>query len=195
MWTRSHQDSTGEAVSFLAVDSIVDNIVSVIALSRTKWNLSLNTSYAQNNDVTNRVPDTDTKVVGLSAFYQPALFWNIGPSINFTRQGNKVTRVSNDLWTYSLTASFPIQPERFTMDTQLALSTSESSDQLNKGSTFSGTAQFAYHFHSLLKTPGRQTLSLRMSYNRAIVDAPFISHQKGFEIFVLFDFGWPLSFR
>ena len=193
--TRSEQESTGEAVSFLAVHSIVDNLATAVQLSRTKWNLGLNTSFAQNQDLNNRVPDTDSKTVGVTASLLPAPFWSLGPSINFTRQGNEDTDVNNDLWTYSFTGSIPLRPEKFVLDAQLSFSSTESSDQLNKSSNFSGTAQLSYHLHSLWKTPGRQTLAMRVSYNRAVTDAPFVSSQKGLEIFALLDLSWPFSVR
>jgi hypothetical protein len=191
--TRSKQDSAGEAVSFLAVRNVVDTYAALANLARTKWSLSLNTSYSINNDRNNRVPDSDAKNVTLAAFFMPAPFYNVGPSISFIRQGNRDTNTDTDLWTYSFTGSIPIKPERFTLDSQLSFSSTDSSDQLNINSNFSGTAQLSYHLHNLFKLKGRQTVSVRGSYNRLIVDAPFPSRQKGFELFALMDFGYPFE--
>ncbi len=191
--TRTEQESGGEAVSFLAVHNIVDTVAFLANLTRTKWTLSLNTTYGINKDLNDRVPDSDAKNITLAAVFMPAPSYNIGPSISFIRQGNRDTKINTDLWTYSFTGSIPLQPERFTLDSQLSFASTDSSDRLNINSNFSGTAQLSYHVHNLLKLKGKQTVSVRASYNRSIVDAPFPTKQKGFEVFVLLDLGWPFE--
>ncbi len=191
--TRSEQESQGEAVSFLALHNIVDTVAYLMTLTRAKWSLNWNTSYSVNSDLNNRVPDSDSLNLTLAALLSPANFWNIGPSVSFIRQGNRDTDVDTDLWTYSLTAAVPIQPERFTLDTQLSFSSTDSTDKQNINSNFSGTAQLSYQLHHLLKLKGRQTLALRISYNRLITEAPFVNRQKGFEVFGLLDLGWPFG--
>jgi|GEM_PF-4211637 len=191
--TRSEQQSQGEAVSFLAVHNIIDTVASLVTLTRTKWSLNWNTSYSVNNDLNNRTPDSDTLNLTFASFFMPMPGYNLGPSISFIRQGNRDTNVDTNLWTYSFTASIPIQPERFALDTQMTYASADSTDNLNINSNFSGTAQFSYHLHNLLKTKGRQTIALRVSYNRLIVEAPFPSSQKGLEIFGLLDVGWPFG--
>jgi hypothetical protein len=191
--TRSEQESQGARVSFLALHNIVDTVASLVTLTRTKWSLNLNTSYSVNNDLNNRVPDTDTKNVTLAALIMPKPIYNLGPSISFVRQGNRDTNVDTNLWTYSFTASVPIQPDRFTLDTQMTFAKANSTDRLNINSNFSGTAQLSYHLHNLFKTKGKQTVALRVSYNRLIVETPFPSSQKGLEIFGVLDLGWPFE--
>ena len=189
--TRTGQRSKGEAVSFLAVHSNVDTIAAISQLTRTKWNLSLNTSYSKNSDITNRVPDTTTKMIGFASMLTPAPSWVVGPSITFTRQLTPELKLHNDLWTYTFTSSIPLRPQIMSLDSQLSLSSTASSDKLSKNSNLSGTAQFTYQLQSFFKTPGKQAIGVRVSYNRVIVDAPFISRQKGLEVFALLDLSWP----
>ena len=191
--TRSEQESQGARVSFLALHNIVDTVATLVTLTRTQWSLNLNTSYSVNNDLNNRVPDTDTTNVTLAALIMPKPIYNLGPSISFVRQGNRDTNVDTNLWTYSFTASVPIQPDRFTLDTQMTFAKADSTDRLNINSNFSGTAQLSYHLHNLFKTKGKQTVALRVSYNRLIVEAPFPTSHKGLEIFGVLDLGWPFE--
>ncbi len=192
--TRSEQVSIGEVVSFLAVKNVVDSLATVLQFTRPVWNVSLNGGYAVNQDQTNRGPDTDAKNIALAAFFTPSPFRSFGPSVSFIRQKNRDTRVDTDLWTYSLTSAFAVKPEKISLDGQISFSTTESSDLLNKGSNLSGTAQVSFQLHQFLKTKGRQAVALRLSYNRLIVDAPFLQRQSGLEIFAVLELGWPLGF-
>lgn len=190
--TRSEQKSEQAAVGFLALHNIVDSISGVVALQRAKWNVNFNTTLGNNKDLNNRVPDTDTKNLTVAAILTPASLWNIGPSISFTRLNNHDTDISSDQWVYSLTAGVPVMPEKLTLDAQASYSSSETSDQLDRNSNFSGTAQLSFHLEKYIKnSKGRQVLALRMSYNRVVVDAPFISRQKGLNVFGLLDLSWP----
>ena len=191
--TRAEQESRTASVAFLGLHNIVDTYASLVNLTRTKWSLSWNTSYSLNKDLNNRVPDSDTLNITTAAMFMPAPFYTLGPSVSFIRQSNRDTEIDTDLWTYTFTGSIPIQPERFTLDTQLTYGATSSSDDLNLSSNFSGTAQFSYHMHNLFKLKGKQTVGVRAAYNRLIVDAPFVNRQKGLEIFVLFDLGWPFQ--
>lgn len=193
--TRTEQRSTGEAVSFLALHNIVDTYVSVAQLSRPKWTLGLNASYSINNDVTNRGPDSDTKLVNVNGLLMPAPLWNFGPSVAFTRQTDRGSKISTDLWTYSWTSGIPIRPEKMTLDAQITYSLTRNSDQTNENSNLGGTAQFNFHLQPLLKTQGKQSLGLRISYNRIIVQAPLISRQRGLEVFALLDLSWPFQWQ
>lgn len=190
--TRSAQQSEGEAVSFLAVHNIVKAFNGVAALQRNKWNVNLNTTFGFNDDLNNRVPDSTTKNLTLSGILTPANFWNVGPSVSFTRLNNKDTHVSTDQWVYSLTAGIPILPEKITLDSQMSYSKSNTSDLLDRNSNFSGTAQLSWHLEKFLTTKGRQVLALRISYNQIMVDAPFVNHQRGLDVFGLLDLSWPL---
>lgn len=190
--TRSEQKSEQEAVGFLALHNIVDSISGVVALQRTKWNANLNTTLGFNKDLNNRVPDTTTKNLTVSAILTPATLWNIGPSVSFTRLNNQDTDISSDQWVYSLTAGVPVVPEKITLDAQGSFSSSETSDQLDRNSNFSGTAQLSFHLEKYIKnSKGRQVLAVRLSYNRVVVDAPFVSRQRGLNVFGLLDLSWP----
>jgi hypothetical protein len=190
--TRGEQKSEQAAVGFLALHNIVDSISGLVALQRAKWNVNLSTTLSFNNDLNNRVPDTDTKNLTVSAILTPATLWNIGPSVSFTRLNNHDIDISSDQWVYSLTAGVPVLPEKLTLDAQASFSSSETSDQLDRNSNFSGTAQLSFHLEKYIKkSKGRQVLALRMSYNRVVVDAPFPSRQKGLNVFGLLDLSWP----
>lgn len=190
--TRSEQESEQEAVGFLALHNIVDAVTGVVALQRTKWNVNVNTTLGFNKDLNNRVPDTDTKNLTLSAILTPATLWNFGPSLSFTRLNNHDTHIDSDQWVYSLTAGIPLIPEKLTLDSQGSFSSSETSDQSDRNSNFSGTAQLSFHLEKYIKSSkGRQVLAVRLSYNRIVVDAPFVSRQKGLNVFGLLDLSWP----
>lgn len=83
-------------------------------------------------------------------------------------------------------------PEKLTLDSQGSFSSSETSDQSDRNSNFSGTAQLSFHLEKYIKSSkGRQVLAVRLSYNRIVVDAPFVSRQKGLNVFGLLDLSWP----
>jgi hypothetical protein len=137
------------------------------------------------------VPDTDSKNVTLGAMLTPAPAFNFGPAVGFTRTDDRDSGIDTDLWTYSLTAGLPIRPNFLLLDGQISYSTTETSDFLNRSNTLSGTAQLTFVLSELFTKRGRQAFSLRVSYNRNIVDAPFIFRQKGLEVFGSLDLSWP----
>lgn len=189
--SRSEQESVNEVAAFLAVHNIIDTYGSVITLTRNLFSLSLNLSYALNEDLNNRVPDTDSKNATFGAGFTPKPSWNFGPSVSFTRTADRDSHIDSDLWTYSLTTGFPVVPDVLTLDGQISYSSTETSDFLNRNSSISGTAQLSFLFGQLLKTRGRQAFSIRMSYNENIVEAPFIQRQRGLEIFGTLDVSVP----
>lgn len=190
-YIRSEQESINAVAAFLAVHNIVDTYGSVITLMRPVFSLTLNLSYAINDDLNNRVPDTDSKNATLGASITPKPSWGFGPSISFTRTADQDSGIDTDLWTYSLTTGFPVVPNILTLDGQASYTSTESSDFLNRNSTFSGTAQVSFLIGQLLKSRGRQAFSVRLSYNENVVEAPFVVRQKGLEIFGTLDVSWP----
>lgn len=191
--SRSEQESINEAVSFLAVHNLVHTYASVIALARAGCNLSLNLSDTINQDLNHRQPDTDSKNATLTAMMIPIPSWNFGPSIGFTRIRNRSSLIDTDLWTYSLTTGFPVLPQVVNLDGQVSYSSTDTSDLLNQSSNFSGTAQLSFLWGQLLKAPGKQAVSMRISYNRNIVEAPIIVRQKGLEIFATLELSYPFQ--
>lgn len=191
--SRSEQESINAVAAFLAVHNVVNTYASVIALNRAFCNLSLNLSYTINQDLNDRQPDTDSKNATLTAMLIPMPSWNFGPSIGFTHIRNRNSQVDTDLWTYSLTTGFPVVPQVMNLDGQISYSSTNTSDLINQSSNLSGTAQLSFLWGQLLKAPGKQAISMRISYNRNIVEAPIILRQKGLEIFATLELSYPFQ--
>ena len=190
-YTRTVQNTENNPVEFLAMDNTTETFASLVAWVRNRLNLNLNASYTKNRDSNNRAPNTDVRAITLAAFYNPTFTTNFGPSISYSKQKTLDSAIDLDLWTYSFTSTFPIFRDVVMLNDQLSYSTTESSDSLNNGSNFSGTMQVIWNLNQTWQNRGTEALSLRVSYNRNVVEAPFVTRQKGLEIFALLSLSWP----
>ena len=190
-YTRTVQITENNPVEFLAMDNTTETFASLVAWVRNRLNLNLNASYTKNRDNNNRAPNTDVRAITLAAFYNPTFTTNLGPSISYSKQKTLDSGIDLDLWTYSFTSTFPIFRDVVMLNDQLSYSTTESSDSLNNGSNFSGTMQVIWNLNQTWQNRGTEALSLRVSYNRNVVEAPFVTRQKGLEIFALLSLSWP----
>jgi hypothetical protein len=190
-YTRTEQESQNDPVAFLGLRNSVDTLAGLISWNRNKMSASLNTSYSINEDKNNRVPDVHVFTTAFAFLLNPTFTTNIGPSVAFSRQENRDNGVNLNLWTYSITANLPVIWDPLMLNSQLAYTTSDSSDGQNNNSNFSGTAQLSWNLNRTWLNRGTQILALRVSYNRVIVDTPAPSQLTGLEIFGSVSFGWP----
>ena len=191
-YTRTEQDSENEPVAFMGIKNRINNFASIVSWNVNRLNLGLNANHSMNRDENNRVPDTNVTQATLALSYVSSAAMNFGPSIAYTRQSDLDSRINQQLWTYSLTSSLPLFRPDFILNNQISLSTVDSSNSLSLSSNFSGTAQLLWNLNQTWQNRGTQTLSLRISYNRNLIEAPFFTLTKGLEVFAAVSFGWPL---
>jgi hypothetical protein len=125
------------------------------------------------------------------AYVSPSAM-NFAPSIAYTRQSDLDSGISQHLWTYALTSAVPLFRPDFVLNSQLSLSTVDSSNSLTQSSNFSGTALLVWNLNQTWQNRGTQSLSIRVTYNRNLVEAPFLTFTKGLEVFAGVSFGWPI---
>jgi hypothetical protein len=192
-YTRTEQQSENDPVGFLAQNNHVETFASLVTMSRNRFNLNCNASYARSRDQKNRIPDTNTTAFTIAALFNPTFSSNLGPSISYSKQKTLATGIDLNLWTYSFTSMIPLFQNTFIVSDQIGYSTTASSESLNKSSSMNGTLQLNWNLNQTWQNRASEVLYLRVSYNRNVVLAPTNTSLSGLEIFGGLTLTWPFQ--
>jgi hypothetical protein len=192
-YNRSEQRSTREPEGFARVDTVTDAFGAGVAYSQPTWNANLNGGYSiqeNHNGVT--PPDSTSWNLMLGAGYRPTPNLNLAPSFGFTRSSNRVTDVATDTFLPTLTANVVLIPEVLVFDSQSSFSRTVAEDNSTKSNSFTGIFRLSISLERFLLNYGKQTVSLRLNYNRSDDEINPVNSRDQWGLFFIVDLLAPL---
>ena len=193
-YNRSEQASTREPVGFNRLDTVTDVFNAGVGYSQPIWNANLNGGYSiQDNHGGTSPPDTTSWNAMLALGYRPIPNWNLAPSFGFTRSSNRVTNVNIDTFLPTLTANVVLIPEILVFDTQGSFNRTVADDNSTKSNSFTGIFRLSLRLERFLLNYGKQTVSLRLNYNRTDDAINPINSREQWGVFFIVDLLTPMS--